>query len=71
MFENMALRKIFGPRRKEVAGDYRKLYIEGLQNLHSSPNIIREIKSKRMRRTGHVAHAGEKKNAYPVVVRKA
>jgi len=67
----MALRNIFGPMREKVKGDYRKLYIEGLQNLHSSPNIIREIISKRMKQTGHVAHAGDKRNACPVVVRKA
>jgi hypothetical protein len=67
----MALRKIFGPKRNEVRGDYRKLYIEGLHNLHYSTNTIRESKSKRIKRTGHVAHAGGKKNAYPVVVRKA
>ena len=46
MLEDVALKKIFGPMREEVTGDYRKLHIEGLQNLHSSPNNIREIKSK-------------------------
>jgi hypothetical protein len=49
MFENRVLRRIFGPRRDEVTGDWRELHNEGLHNLYSSPNIIRMIKSRRMR----------------------
>jgi hypothetical protein len=58
------LRRIFGPRRDEVTGDWRKLHNEELHNLYSSPNIIRMIKSRRMRWTGHVALIGGKNNAY-------
>jgi hypothetical protein len=49
MFENRVLRRIFGPRRGEVAGEWRKLHNEELHNLHSSPNIIRMMKSRNMR----------------------
>jgi hypothetical protein len=55
VFENRVLRRIFGPKREEVAGGWRELYNEELCNLYSSPNIIREIKSWRVRWTGHVA----------------
>jgi hypothetical protein len=54
-FENRVLRRISGPRRDEVTGDWRKLHNEEFHNLHSSPNIIRMIESRRMRWTGHVA----------------
>jgi hypothetical protein len=50
---------IFGPKRDEVTGEWRKLHNEELHNLYSSPNIIRQIKSRRMRRAGHVALMGE------------
>jgi hypothetical protein len=60
MFENRVLRRIFGPKRGEVTGDWRKLHNEELHNLYSSPN--RMIKS-RMRWAGHVARMGEKRNA--------
>jgi hypothetical protein len=49
MFENRVLRRIFGPKRDEVTGEWRKLHNEELHNLYSSPNIIRTIKSRRMR----------------------
>jgi hypothetical protein len=49
LFENRVLRIIFGPKRDEVTGDWRKLHNEELHNLYSSPNIIRVIKSRRMR----------------------
>jgi hypothetical protein len=49
------LRRIFGPKRDEVTGDLRKLHNEELHNLYSSPNIIRMVKPRRMRRAGHVA----------------
>jgi hypothetical protein len=58
MFENRVLRRIFGPKRDEVTGDWRKLHNEELHNLYFSPNIIRMIKSRRMRWAGHVAPMG-------------
>jgi hypothetical protein len=61
MFENRVLRRIFGPKRDEVTGDWRKLYNEELHNLHFSPNVIRMIKSRRMIWAGHVARMGEKR----------
>jgi hypothetical protein len=60
LFENRVLRIIFGPKRDEVTGGWRKLHNEELHNLYSSPNIIRMINSRRMRLTGHVARMGEK-----------
>jgi hypothetical protein len=57
VFEKRVLRKIFGPRREED-GSWRKLYIDELHDLYSSPNIIRVIKSRRMRWAGHVARMG-------------
>jgi hypothetical protein len=64
------LRKIFCRKRDEVTGDLRKLHNEELHNLYSSPNIIRTIKSRRMRWAGYVAHMGEKRNAYRILVGK-
>jgi hypothetical protein len=55
MFENRVLRRIFRPKRVEVTGGWRKLLNEELRDWYSSPGIIRIVKSKRMRRTGHVA----------------
>jgi hypothetical protein len=55
VFENRALRKIFGPKRGEVTGGWRKLHNEGLRDLYSSPSIIRIINSRRMRWAGNVA----------------
>jgi hypothetical protein len=69
MFENRMLR-IFGPKRDGVTGRWRKLYNEVLQNLYSSPSIIRIIKSRRMRWAGHVARIGEKRNVYRLLVGK-
>jgi hypothetical protein len=64
-----ALRRIFGPMRDEVTGDWRKLlHNEELHNLYSSPNRI--IKSRRLRCAGHVAQMGEKRNAYGILVGK-
>jgi hypothetical protein len=65
------LRRIIGPKRDEVTGGWRKLHNEELQNLYSSPGIIRMIKSRRMRWTGNVARMGEKRNAYRILVGKS
>jgi hypothetical protein len=64
------LRRIFGPKRDEVTGEWRKLHSEELHNLYSSPDIIRQFKSRRMRWTGHVAGMGEERKAYKVLVGK-
>jgi hypothetical protein len=61
VFENSVLRIIFGPKRDEITGEWRKLPNEELHILYSSPNIIRQIKSKRMRLAGHVARMGEER----------
>jgi hypothetical protein len=60
VFEKRVLRRIFGPKRDEVTGDSRKLYNEELHNLYSSPNIIRMIKSRRMRWARHTARMGRR-----------
>jgi hypothetical protein len=70
VFENRVLRRIFGPRRDEMMGEWRKLHSEELRDLYSSPTIIRLIKSKRMRREENVARMGEKRNAYRLLVEK-
>jgi hypothetical protein len=67
VFENRVLR-IFGPKRDEVTGGWRKLYNEELHYLYSSPSIIRMIKSRRLRWVGNVARMGEKRNAYRILV---
>jgi hypothetical protein len=64
------LRRIFGPRRDEVTGDWRKLHNGELHKLYSSPDIIRQVKSRRMRWAGHVARMGEGRNLYRVLVGK-
>ena len=70
MFENMVLRRIFDPRRDEVIGEWMRLHNEELNDLYSSPNIVRVIKSRRMKRAGHMAHMGEEKGVYGVLVGK-
>jgi hypothetical protein len=70
VFENRVLRGIFGPKRDEVTGEWRKLHSGELRNLCSSPDIIRQIKSRRMRWAGHVARMGEGRNVCRVFVGK-
>jgi len=70
VFENMVLRRIYGPRRDEVTGEWRRLHNEELNDLYSPPNIVRVIKSSRMRRAGHVARMGEERGVYRVSVGK-
>jgi hypothetical protein len=64
------LRRIFGPKRDEVTGGWRKLYNEELYNLYTSPRKISTIKSRRMRWAWHVPRMGEKRNAYRILVGK-
>jgi len=66
----MVLRRIFGPRRNEVTGERRRLHNEELNDLYSSPNIVRVIKSRRMRWAGHMARMGEERVVYRVLVGK-
>ncbi|KAJ4433974.1 hypothetical protein ANN_16293 [Periplaneta americana] len=68
VFENTVLRKIFGAKRDESTGEWRKLHNTELHALYSSPNIIRNLKSRRLRWAGHVARMGESRNAYGVIV---
>ena len=70
MFENRVLRRIFGPRRDEVTGEWRKQHNEQLNDLFSSPNIVRAMKSRRMRWTEHVARMGDRRGVYRVLVGK-
>jgi hypothetical protein len=62
--------RIFGPKRDKVTGEWRKLYNEELHILYSSPNIIKQIKSRRMRRAGHMASMGEERKVSRVFVGK-
>jgi len=61
VFGNRVLRRIFGPKKDEIAEAWRKLHNEELNEMHSSPNIVRVIKSRKMRWAGHVAHMGERR----------
>jgi hypothetical protein len=70
VFENRVLRRIFGPKRDEVTGEWRKLHNEELRDLNSSPSIIRMIKSRRRRWAGHVARMGEKRTPYRLLAGK-
>jgi hypothetical protein len=70
-FENRVLRRIFGPKRDAVTGEWRKLHNEELNDLFCSPNIIRVIKSRRIRWPVHVARMGERRGIYMVLVGKA
>ena len=70
MFDNRGLRKIFGPRRDEVTGEWRKLHNDELNDLHSSHSIFRAIKSRRMGWAGHVARIWARRGVYKVLVGK-
>jgi len=70
VFENRVLRRIFGPKRDEVTGKWRKIRNEELNYLYSSASIVRMIKSRRMRWAGHVARTGERRGVYRVLVGK-
>ena len=70
VFENRMLRRIFGPKRDEVTGEWRKLHNEELNDLYSSPTIVQVIKSRRMRQVGHVACTGDGRGVYRVLVGK-
>ena len=68
--ENRVLRRIFGPKRDEVTGEWRKLHNEELNDLYSSPNTVRVIKSRSRKWEGHVARMGERSGVYRVLVGK-
>jgi hypothetical protein len=68
VLENRVLRRVFGPKRDGVTGEWRRLHNEKLNDLYSSSNIIRVIKSRRMRWAGHVARMGEGRSAYRILV---
>ena len=70
MFENKGLRKVFGAKKEEITREWRKLHNAELHALYSSPDIIRSLKSRRMRWAGHTAHMEHCKNAYRVLVGK-
>jgi hypothetical protein len=70
VFENKVLRRIFGPKRDEVTGEWRRLHNKELYALYSSPNIIRVIKSRRLRWAGHGARMGERRGVYRALVGK-
>jgi len=70
VFENRVLRRIFGPKRDEVTGYWRKLHNEELNDLYCSPNTVRVIKSRRMRWVGHVACMGERRGVYRLLMRQ-
>jgi hypothetical protein len=70
VFGNRVLRRIFGPKRDEATGEWRKLHIDKLNDLYSSPTIVRVIKSRRVRWAGHVARMRERKGVYRFLVGK-
>jgi hypothetical protein len=70
VFENKVLRRIFGPKRDEVTGEWKRLHNKELYALYSSPNIIRVIKFRRLRWAGHVARMGERRGVYRALVGK-
>ena len=70
VIENRVLRRIFGPKRDEITGEWRKLHNEELNKLYSSPSIVRVKKLRRMRWVGHVARVGERRGVYRTLVGK-
>ena len=70
VFENRVLRRVFEPKRDEVTGEWRKLHNEELNELYSLPNVVRVVKSRRMRWAGHVARMGEDRGAHRMLVGK-
>ena len=70
MFENRVLRRVIGPKRDEVTGEWKKLHNEELNDLYCSPNIVRVVKWRRMRWAGHVERMGERRGVYRVLVGK-
>jgi hypothetical protein len=70
VFENRVLRRVFGPKRNEVTGEWRKLNNKELRDLYSLPNIVRVVKSRRMRWAGHVVHMEEGRGVYRVLLGK-
>jgi hypothetical protein len=70
VFENRVLRRVFGPKRDEVTGEWRKLHNEELNDLYSLPSIVRVVKSRRMRWAGNVARMGEDRGVHRVLVGK-
>ena len=66
VFQNRVLRRVFGPKRDEVVGEWRKLHNDELNDLYCSPNIVRVIKSRSLRWAGHVARMGERSGVYRV-----
>jgi hypothetical protein len=70
VFENRVLRRVFGPKKDEVTGEWRKLHNEELRDLYSLPYIVRVVKSRRMTWVGHVARMGERRGVHRVLVRK-
>jgi hypothetical protein len=70
LFENRVLWRLFGPKRDEVTGEWRKLHNEELNDLYVLPNIVWVVKSRRMRWVGHVARMGEDRGVYMVLVEK-
>jgi len=70
VFENRVLRRVFGPKRDKVTGEWRKLHNEELRDLYFLPNIVQVVKLRRMRWAGHVAHMGEGRGVHRVLVGK-
>jgi hypothetical protein len=70
VFENRVLRRVFGPKRDEVTGEWRKLHNDELNDLYSLPNIVRMVKSRQMRWAGHVARMGKNRGVHRVLVGK-
>jgi hypothetical protein len=70
VFENRLLWRVFGPKRDEVTGEWRKLHNEELNDLYSLPNIVWVVKSRRMRWAGHVARMGEDRGVHRVLMGK-